>query len=53
MALANLSHGETVFKKCKACHSIKKDGKNNIGPALWGVMERKTLQLLAATPSQP
>ena len=41
MALANLSHGETVFKKCKACHSIKKDGKNNIGPALWGVMERK------------
>ena len=41
MSLANLSHGETVFKKCKACHSIKKGGKNNIGPALWGVMERK------------
>ena len=41
MSLANLSHGETVFKKCKACHSIKKGGKNNIGPALWGVMSRK------------
>ena len=42
MALANLSHGENVFKKCKACHSIKKGGKNNIGPALYNVVGRKT-----------
>ena len=40
-ALGDVSHGETTFKKCKACHSIKKGGKNNIGPALWGVMSRK------------
>ena len=41
LALGDVSHGETTFKKCKACHSIKKGGKNNIGPALWGVMSRK------------
>ena len=40
LSLGDVSHGKTVFKKCKACHSIKKGGKNNIGPALWGVMER-------------
>ena len=33
MALADLSHGQTVFKKCKACHSIKKGGKNATKPA--------------------
>tara|TARA_Y100000590_G_C15689143_1_gene1002745 strand:- start:1387 stop:1911 length:525 start_codon:yes stop_codon:yes gene_type:complete len=41
MALGEISHGEKTFKKkCKSCHSIKKGGKNNIGPALWGVMTR-------------
>ena len=40
IALGDASHGEKVFKKCKACHSIKKTGKNKIGPALWGVMAR-------------
>ena len=29
-----------IFKKCKACHSIKKGGGNNIGPKLWNVMFR-------------
>ena len=32
MAMADLAHGEKVFKKCAACHSIVKGGKNNIGP---------------------
>ena len=41
MAMGDLTHGEKVFKKCAACHSIVKGGKNNIGPALWGIMERK------------
>ena len=35
MALGEISHGEKVFKKCAACHSIVKGGKNNIGPALY------------------
>ena len=41
LAMGNVEHGKSQFKKCKACHSINKGGKNNIGPALWGVMERK------------
>ncbi len=36
----NVEHGEKVFKKCAACHSIKADGGNKIGPKLWNVMFR-------------
>ena len=39
-ALADLTHGEKVFKKCAACHSIKEGGGNKIGPKLWNVMFR-------------
>ena len=41
MAMGDLAHGEKVFKKCAACHSIIKGGKNNIGPALYNVVGRK------------
>ena len=41
LAMGEVSHGEKVFKKCAACHSIVKDGKNNIGPALYNVVGRK------------
>ena len=41
MAMADLAHGEKVFKKCAACHSIVKGGKNNIGPALYNVVNRQ------------
>ncbi len=41
MAMGDLSTGEKVFKKCSACHSIAKGGKNNIGPALYNVVGRK------------
>ena len=41
MALGDLAIGEKVFKKCAACHSIVKGGKNNIGPALYNVVNRK------------
>ena len=40
LALGNIEHGQKVFKKCKACHSIKEGGGNNIGPKLWNVMFR-------------
>mgnify|MGYP001269993906 FL=1 len=41
MALGDLATGEKVFKKCAACHSIVKGGKNNIGPALYNVIGRQ------------
>ena len=40
LAMGDLSHGEKVFKKCSACHMIAADGKNKIGPNLWGVIGR-------------
>ena len=40
MALGDIATGEKVFKKCAACHSIVKGGKNNIGPALYNVVGR-------------
>ena len=33
--------GERVFKKCLACHSIAEEGKNKIGPKLFGVLGRQ------------
>ena len=41
MALGDIAHGEKVFKKCSACHSIKAGGGNKIGPALYNVVGRK------------
>ncbi len=40
LAMGDLAHGEKVFKKCSACHMIAPDGKNKIGPNLWGVIGR-------------
>ena len=41
IAMGDLATGEKVFKKCAACHSIAKGGKNNIGPALYNVVGRQ------------
>ena len=41
MAMGDVISGEKIFKKCAACHSINKGGKNNIGPALYNVVGRK------------
>ena len=41
MAMGDAASGEKIFKKCAACHSINKGGKNNIGPALYNVVGRK------------
>ena len=40
MALGDVDSGEKIFKKCAACHSINKGGKNKIGPALYNVVGR-------------
>ena len=36
---ADAKKGEKVFKKCKACHTLK--GKNRVGPTLGGLIGRK------------
>jgi cytochrome c len=41
-ASASAAEGAKVFKKCAACHSIAEGGANKIGPALWGVIGRKS-----------
>ena len=41
MAMGDIVSGEKIFKKCAACHSISKGGKNNIGPALYNIVGRK------------
>ena len=41
MALGDIAHGDKVFKKCSACHSIEAGGGNKIGPALYNVVGRK------------
>jgi len=42
LSLGDVTHGAKVYKKCAACHSIKKDGKNKIGPKLYNVIGRAT-----------
>ena len=41
MTMGDVETGMKVFKKCSACHSIIKGGKNKIGPALYNVVGRK------------
>ena len=41
LASASPVKGAKLFKKCKSCHSIKKGGKNTIGPNLWEVVGRE------------
>jgi len=40
LAMGDVEHGKKIFKKCAACHSINKGGKNKIGSALWNVVFR-------------
>ncbi len=40
LAQANVEAGAKVAKKCLACHSIGKSGRNKVGPGLWGIVGR-------------
>lgn len=42
---ASAENGRDVFKKCLACHTPDKGGRNLVGPNLWGVVGRKIAQM--------
>lgn len=41
MATSDAAKGKKVFKKCKACHTVNKGGKNRVGPNLFGIVGSK------------
>jgi cytochrome c2 len=48
VAAADPAKGESLFKKCKACHKIE-DGANGLGPSLWGVVDRDIASIAGYT----
>lgn len=38
ISAADITKGEKVFKKCKACHTIESGEKNKTGPNLYGIV---------------
>lgn len=40
LATADAKAGETIFKKCQACHDATKGGPNKVGPNLYSVVDR-------------
>lgn len=40
VATADPTAGQTVARKCTACHTFEQGGANKIGPNLWGVVGR-------------
>jgi len=38
---ADVEAGKKIFRKCKACHTLKSGGKSAIGPNLYGVVGRE------------
>jgi cytochrome c len=42
---ALVAAGETVFKKCAACHKVGDDAKNAVGPALNGIVDAPLAQV--------
>jgi cytochrome c len=40
IATADAAKGEAIAKKCESCHTFTADGKNKVGPGLYGVVGR-------------
>lgn len=41
LAAASVENGQSLAKKCTACHSFDQGGPNKVGPNLWDVVNRK------------
>ncbi len=41
----DLAAGETVFKKCAACHAVGPEAKNKVGPVLNGLIGREVAKV--------
>lgn len=41
LAAARVSEGQKISSICLACHSFKKNGPNNVGPNLFGIVGAK------------
>jgi cytochrome c len=41
LAQADLAAGQNSFKKCAACHTPEKGGRNLVGPNLWNIVGNK------------
>ena len=37
-----VQRGAKVFAKCRACHTLDENGRNKVGPNLWGLYGSKT-----------
>lgn len=36
--VADAEQGQRLFRRCAACHAITSDGRNNLGPNLFGIV---------------
>lgn len=45
LADADIAKGEKLFKRCVACHTIEKGGKNKVGPNLYGIVGKPVAQV--------
>ncbi len=45
MAAGDVKKGQKVFKKCKACHTVKEGGKNKVGPNLFGIYGKEAAKV--------
>ena len=39
--VSSLEHGAKIYKRCKACHTLKENGRHKVGPNLWNIYGTK------------
>lgn len=37
-----VQRGAKIYARCRACHTLEQDGRNKVGPNLWGIYGSKT-----------